>query len=639
MADEPRRIIDLTETQLVGSGDYLALDSADGGTKKVKASYFSGSSENYMWGGIQGDINDQTDLMDALGEKANIDGYYEDLTSGSSEQLLSNVMEEDKVPYNFRTSGGSVDIGDRVYEELVGLTLPWNQLVQNGNFADTSGWTKSSGIDTFTVQDNVATLTFKTSTQYNKHIYRAFNVIKDHKYFFAANINSSVISTRKIMLGSVYTIITSTSDQLYAIFSAPADSSENLVIGFGNSDAAGSGAIKNVISFDLTHILGSTIADYIYSIEQSVAGSGVAFFKALFPKDYYAHDAGSLQSMNVSKKIARGFNQWDGQWEIGDISSSTGEPTTSDTIWRTKNFIRILPNTTYHAYSPTSANKTLRARFYDANKNYIGYSVPSGSTYTDSNFTTPSNAYFMKFAPNISYIPNHDVCINLHWDGERDGEYESYEEREYSFGNVTMRGILKIDGNNKLYANGDRWKSDGTLTRSWVQLDNQTGDIGDTITLTDLVSDGDILCSAGLIAEIGIISETTLTLTKAISGASFVYEVATPTTESADSFTSPQWVDDWGTEEFVDRLEAAGTRDVAVPAGHDSSYTANLKGKIEMAPDSPSSNGDYVMRHNNGQNAYVLKENELPSLPAEDGTYVLKCTVADGTASLSWVAE
>lgn len=29
----------------------------------------------------------------------------------------------------------------------------------------------------------------------------------------------------------------------------------------------------------------------------------------------------------------------------------------------------------------------------------------------------------------------------------------------------------------------------------------------------------------------------------------------------------------------------------------------------------------------------------LPTLPTEDGTYTLKCTVADGNATLSWVAD
>ena len=43
---------------------------------------------------------------------------------------------------------------------------------------------------------------------------------------------------------------------------------------------------------DLTQMFGSAIADYIYELEQVTAGAGVAWFKNLFPKDYYEYNAG-----------------------------------------------------------------------------------------------------------------------------------------------------------------------------------------------------------------------------------------------------------------------------------------------------------------------------------------------------------
>ena len=50
---------------------------------------------------------------------------------------------------------------------------------------------------------------------------------------------------------------------------------------------------------DLTLMFGSTIADYIYSLEQTTAGSGVAKLKewGFFTEDYYAYDSGSLKSV------------------------------------------------------------------------------------------------------------------------------------------------------------------------------------------------------------------------------------------------------------------------------------------------------------------------------------------------------
>ena len=50
--------------------------------------------------------------------------------------------------------------------------------------------------------------------------------------------------------------------------------------------------------FDLTQMFGSTIADYIYSLEQANAGAGVAYFRSLFPKPYYDYNAGELLSVS-----------------------------------------------------------------------------------------------------------------------------------------------------------------------------------------------------------------------------------------------------------------------------------------------------------------------------------------------------
>lgn len=51
--------------------------------------------------------------------------------------------------------------------------------------------------------------------------------------------------------------------------------------------------------FDLTQMFGSTVADYIYSLEQATAGAGVALFKALFPADYYEYNAGEEKTITL----------------------------------------------------------------------------------------------------------------------------------------------------------------------------------------------------------------------------------------------------------------------------------------------------------------------------------------------------
>jgi hypothetical protein len=125
----------------------------------------------------------------------------------------------------------------------------------------------------------------------------------------------------------------------------------------------------------------------------------------------------------------------------------------------------------------------------------------------------------------------------------------------------------------------------------------------------------------------------------AMSGVYLVYELAEPTTEQAEPFQSPQVVDDFGTEEYVDYGVEQGTRDVSIPVGHETQYPANLVDKLQRLPNLPNANGDYIVRYNNNQAAYVPLESKYPSPPSEDGTYKLTVTVADGEATYSWESE
>ena len=55
--------------------------------------------------------------------------------------------------------------------------------------------------------------------------------------------------------------------------------------------------IKNLQVFDITTMFGEEKANEIYAMEQSVAGSGVAYFKSIFPHDYYDYNTGVSNTM------------------------------------------------------------------------------------------------------------------------------------------------------------------------------------------------------------------------------------------------------------------------------------------------------------------------------------------------------
>ena len=91
------------------------------------------------------------------------------------------------------------------------------------------------------------------------------------------------------------------------------------------------------------------------------------------------------------------------------------------------------------------------------------------------------------------------------------------------------------------------------------------------------------------------------------------------------------------------------SRSVPVPVGYNALYQTNLRAKLEMAPNSPDNNGDYIVRQTYGQNEYVaVTDNSAisgllarcPACPTDtDGAFVLKAAVSDGVATYAWVSE
>lgn len=74
---------------------------------------------------------------------------------------------------------------------------------------------------------------------------------------------------------------------------------------------------------DLTSYLTPTIADYVYSLEQATAGSGIAWLQSygFFTEDYYAYSAPTLQSVEALSHIAKDGN--------GNVISTTTFGTTT----------------------------------------------------------------------------------------------------------------------------------------------------------------------------------------------------------------------------------------------------------------------------------------------------------------------
>lgn len=614
---------------------------------------------------------------------ARIDGSYDTMTVGNAKQLTSNVGINDKAPYLFRTAGGANDIGDREEDTIVGGSVVWNQLAS----LDAAKW----GGSRMSITSNGTAVTL-TPTSGTSIKYVSCVVTPNHKYLatgiFVYSLSNYDIyygiwrtgSTNDYVVRDNVSYDTATEDVKFCRIFDAGDLGERFRFQMSTSATTENYAVIDKPQLiDLTAMFGSTIADYIYGLETATTGAGVAWLKKYLPLDsYIPYCEPTIKSVSglVSHNMT-GFNQWNEVWEIGGINNS-GENESGTNRIRSKNYIPVVPSAQYYVnFTDTGFN--FYARLYDADKNFIGTIPYFGHP---SIITMPDNANYLRFFVYKSgwssgYGTDLLININLHWDGERDGEYEAYNVNSYPLDDsLTLMGIPKLDAGNNLYYDGDTYEADGTVTRRYkvVDLGTLTWSLDSDLfycVLSDRFVNG--VQGAGLCDKYAfygrktwgtfvstlpdkqfgfttdsaqkylVVKDTAYDnvsdFTTAINGFLLVYELATPTTETADPFQTPQVVDDWGTEEYVCTPDSDG---VVIPVGHDTFYSANLKAKLEMSPDSPGDgDGDYIVRQTNGLNEYakLVIPAELPTSPSEDGAYTLKVTVSDGTATLAWVAD
>ena len=581
------------------------------------------------------------------------DGYYSEMSVGDAEQLISSMYAENSEPYGYRTTGGSADVGNRAYlDKIVGGTVVWNQLY--GNSVLTGSTIK--GV-TFTPQSD-GTVVINGTPDGTDDIY--YQITGEFSFGDHAVLLRGCPSGGSTLTYSVYL---NNNNQLVDVGSGIVAKQVNQGKAFYIRILKQTTTTFNNVKFkpqiiDLTQMFGPTIADYVYSLEQSQAGAGVAWFKKLFPKGYYEYNAGELLSVEgLQSHDTVGFNQWDEEWEVGDISTSTGEDVTATNIIRSKGFMPCLPNVQYcFTASDGSLETALLPFFYDADKQFVSFGSWSNVQNVQA---TPQNCYYMRFKESMTYGTTYknDICINLS-DPSRNGEYEPYEKHSYPLdSSLTLRGIPKLDASNNLYYDGDEYTSDGKVKRKYGVVDlgmlqysksdygfyswglqdqfkiNRTESANCICSKYPTASDVDVPNGIYLRYDgATIITDTTytdaVTFKEAMSGVMLVYELATPTMEEAEPFQHIQIVDDFGTEEFV----STGI----VPVGHKTRYPANLRDKLQHLPDLAGMDGTYLIRQTGKQMSLVYMPAVFPETPTEDGTYTLKATVSGGTPTYVW---
>ena len=466
---------------------------------------------------------------------AKIDGSYDSMTVGVAQNLESSEQIEDKVPYVFRLVPEGA--GNRETDTIIGGTVAWNQLIKNGNFtegdAGLSFWDAYNGTAVVTNRIMKYTVAEIASQGYNQGLHTSnLAGYEEHKYYFALSHRASKtgLKIRFTFVGSNAGVFPNTSlewtrsEGIGSVSAYTAGTSKWCALTLINgTDAVAVGdwfEATDCMFIDLTQMFGESIADYIYGLEQANAGAGVAKLKSC------GFCTKPYYAYNLVELLSVNVSQH--KMVSADHAQEWVYPLDSTKKWR--GVYKLDANNNLYADGdiyPSSGNAT--RRFNIVNLGTLNWTKSVDSEFGTTKFVA-SNANLIKAkAVGIRDIPN-AFC-------------DSYISRaKYSGG-----------GNNK------------SLIQAGYTGFNVSGD---SIIIVDS-SKNDLSATE---------------FKEAMNGKAVVYELATPTTETADPYTNPQSCAPGGTEEYVDAGVAAGTRDVSIPVGHDTFYDLDLTGKLENLP-------------------------------------------------------
>ena len=339
------------------------------------------------------------------------------MTVGYAKNLIMpDTPTEQK--FNFRQSGGGViEDGVAVIDKVKGISVVWNQLLRNGNFADgTSGWSKDSST-TWSISAGVIHIhkdggEAGSTTRLWRH--DSIPCVIGHKYLYLATVKTtsgklSVVPTGTASQGqSAYSEYLTTTRLSY-IWTANVLSANFELRGYDNKIANTDldFYVSNINVFDLTLMFGA-----------GNEPSSVEEFEAMFPLPYYAYNEGEIINNKVEKVVTTGRNLFNPNVET-EYLSVTGESGSERYVKRFK----ALPGT----YFIKSIN----------NESVYAKSVINGvygsAIALNSNVTITLNSYgeiwvYTNTADLINSVAN-NICINLS-DPAINGQYFPYEKHE-----------------------------------------------------------------------------------------------------------------------------------------------------------------------------------------------------------------
>lgn len=263
-----------------------------------------------------GDVIDSSEITDQMVFKAYKGGTEEILPTNGSTPTTSPFKGDIKYPqgllsgqeFLYRESPTEED-GLAWIKNIKGNTLVWNQLVKNGNFADTSNWSSSSNVS-ITASNNILQVTNAVGRDGDYYSAQNIPMKVGHKYYFHAEAKKTDVSTAQTLLlvffgeGSNMFAIDAIKENTNwvsksTIFTC-ASNTYNFVR-LRTQVANATDEFRNVVLIDLTQ-MGLDI-------------SSPSEFTSLFPLSYYAYNQGTLLSFmgNGIKTVGKNLLSYSGE--------------------------------------------------------------------------------------------------------------------------------------------------------------------------------------------------------------------------------------------------------------------------------------------------------------------------------------
>lgn len=342
------------------------------------------------------------------------------LTAKQLEPVSEESGSEQTAPFLFQatstdnntTSTPTAPIAKHL--ELRGNAVIWNQMIQNGNFASTSGWSAIQSYGSLSASNNKLTYTIlqPTDSYSNGQFYVQMPkpYVIGHKYLLKITITSSFAGlVLRPNLATDQAITLEANKKTYCSFLFTTSGTSNYIY-FGLNTSSGSIGdtivIENAQLFDLTKLC----KEY----ESALA------FNRDYPLPYYSYNAGIHKS----------------------CKSSTLENVKQNQFQELNAFIEVIAGKEYYI-SGISAGGYIEE--YDGGKNLIKTSSEITSTTT---IELSENTHYVK----VQATTYTDIMLCVYWGDGEDYSYKPYGKYEYPLPEVELRSVGNVY--DVLYSNG-----------------------------------------------------------------------------------------------------------------------------------------------------------------------------------------